>query len=178
MTALAPPIWELAGASPQAIALEDHWRRVNFGELEERTNAFAHGLEALGMKPGDHAALVAGNRLEFVEALLGAMRAGMPVTPVKTSWTAAEIECVLRDADSRAVVTDVDAAREAARAAGIATIDLERGVGGASFERWLTAATLVPANPRSAMSAAAASTILRRDSAPSSSLRDSFRTAL
>ena len=24
MTALAPPIWELAGASPQAIALEDH----------------------------------------------------------------------------------------------------------------------------------------------------------
>src|SRR5262245_58236262 len=37
---------------------------------------------------------------------------------------------------------------------------------------------LVPANPRSAMSAAAASTILRRDSTPSSSLRESFRAAL
>src|SRR5215475_6398134 len=44
-------------------------------------------------------------------------------------------------------------------------------------DRWLTAAMLVPANPRSAMSAAAASTILRRDSTPSSSLRDSFRAA-
>ena len=137
MIALAPPIWELAGASPQAIALEDHRCRVSFGDLEERTNAFGHGLEALGMQPGDHVALVAGNRVEFAEALLGATRAGMLVTPVKTSWTAAEIEYVLRDAGSRAVVTDVDAAREAATAAGIATIDLERGVGGASFERWL-----------------------------------------
>ena len=65
MTALAPAIWALAGTSPQAIALEDHQRRVSFGELEERTNAFAHGLEALGAKPGDHVALVAGNCVEF-----------------------------------------------------------------------------------------------------------------
>jgi non-ribosomal peptide synthetase component E (peptide arylation enzyme) len=55
MTALAPPIWELAGASPQAIALEDHRRRLSFGEIEERTNAFGHGLEALGVTPGDQA---------------------------------------------------------------------------------------------------------------------------
>jgi hypothetical protein len=43
MTALAPPIWELAGMSPRAIALQDHRRRISFGELEERTNAFGHG---------------------------------------------------------------------------------------------------------------------------------------
>ena len=137
MTAHAAPIWELAGVSPRAIALEDDRRRVTFGELEERTNAIGNGLEALGVRPGDHVALVAGNRVEFVESLIGAMRAGMAVTPVKTSWTAAEIEYLLRDAGSRAVVTDVDAARAAAAAAGIAVIDLERGVGGASFERWL-----------------------------------------
>src|SRR5690349_9287107 len=46
-----------------------------------------------------------------------------------------------------------------------------------SPDRWLTAAMLVPAKPRSAMSAAAASTIFRRDSTPSSSRRDSFRAA-
>ena len=139
MTELAPPIWQLAGVSPQTIALEDHRRRVSFGELEERTNAFGHGLEALGVAPGSHVALVASNRVEFVEALLGATRAGMVVTPVKTSWTAAEIEYVLRDAGSRALVTDVDTARAAAAAAGIATIDLERGVRGEGFERWLEA---------------------------------------
>ncbi len=109
VTERAPPIWQLAGVSPQTIALEDHRRRVSFGELEERTNAFGHGLEALGVAPGSHVALVASNRVEFVEALLGATRAGMVVTPVKTSWTAAEIEYVLRDAGTRALVTDVDA---------------------------------------------------------------------
>jgi acyl-CoA synthetase (AMP-forming)/AMP-acid ligase II len=137
MTAPAPPIWELAGTSPQAPALVDHRRRVSFGELEERTNAFGHGLETLGVQPGNHVALVATNRVEFVEALLGSTRAGMLVTPVKTSWTAAEIEYVLRDAGSRAVVTDVDAARTAAMAIGIPTIDLDRGMSGTSFEDWL-----------------------------------------
>jgi len=133
----APPIWQLAGAAPRAIALEDDRRRVTFGELEERTNAVGHGLEALGLVPGDHVALAVTNRVEFVEALVGAMRAGMVVTPVKTSWTAAETEYLLRDAGTRAVVTDVDAARAAAAATGIAAIDLERGVAGAAFERWL-----------------------------------------
>ncbi|MGH7788502.1 MAG: AMP-binding protein [Candidatus Binatia bacterium] len=137
MNAPAPPIWKLAGVSPAAIALEDHRRQVRFGELEERTNAIGHGLGALGVQPGDHVALVASNRAEFIEALLGATRAGMLVTPVKTSWTAAEIEYLLRDAGSRAVVTDVDTARAAAAAAGIPAIDLERGVDGAGFERWL-----------------------------------------
>jgi long-chain acyl-CoA synthetase len=144
MTALAPPIWQLAGASSQSIALEDHRRQVSFVELEERTNAFGHGLEGLGLKPGDHVALVAGNRVEFIEALLGATRAGMLVTPVKTSWTAGEIEYVLRDVGSRAVVTDVDAAREAAASTGIATIDLERGAGGSGFEGWLAAQDASP----------------------------------
>jgi long-chain acyl-CoA synthetase len=144
MNELAPPIWQLAGTSPQAIALEDPQRRVSFGELEERTNAFGHGLGALGIAPGSHVALVASNRVEFVEALLGAMRAGMIVTPVKASWTPAEIESLLRDAGSRALVTDVDGARAAAAAAGIAAIDLERGVGGEGFERWLEAQSPKP----------------------------------
>lgn len=137
MSAVAPPIWEIAGTSPRAIALEDHQRRVDFAELEQQTNAFGHGLEALGLGPGDHVALVASNRVEFIVALLGATRAGMVVTPVKTSWSAAEIEYVLRDAGSRAVVTDVDAARAAAAAVGSATVDLDRGTDGTGFERWL-----------------------------------------
>jgi len=138
-TETAPPIWQLAGVSPAASALEDHRRRVTFGEFEERTSALAHGLEALGVRPGDHVALVATNRVEFVEALIGGMRGGMVVTPIKTSWTPDEIGYVLRDAGSCAVVTDVEPARAAAASAGIPVIDLERGVGGSGYERWLAA---------------------------------------
>lgn len=138
-TETAPPIWHIADVTRDAIALEDHRRAVTFAELERRSNAFGHGYAALGLAPGDHVALVTSNRAEFVEALIGAMRAGMIVTPVKTSWTPPEIEYLLRDAGSRAVVTDVEAARVAATSLGIAVVDLERGVAGTPFARWLDA---------------------------------------
>lgn len=143
-TETAPPIWEIAGVGPDAIALEDHRTTVTYGALEERTNAFGRGLEALGLEPGDHVALAVTNRVEFVEALIGAMRAGMIVTPVKTSWTPDEMEYLLRDAGSRVVVTDVEPARAAAASVGIPVVDLERGVAGAAFDAWLGAQDASP----------------------------------
>jgi len=143
-TATAPPIWQLTGTSPDAIALEDHERRITFAALEEHSNALGHGLAALGLAPGDHVALIASNRLEFIEALIGAMRAGMLVTPVKTSWTAADIAYVLRDAGTRAVITDVAAAREAAAAVGVPAIDLDSGVSGEGYTRWLASQDASP----------------------------------
>ncbi|MBM4246050.1 MAG: AMP-binding protein [Deltaproteobacteria bacterium] len=140
----APPIWEISGTAPGAIALEDHRRRVSFAELEERSNAFGHGLESLGLVPGDHVALAVGNHAKFFEALLGAMRAGMVVTPLKTSWTAPEIDYLLCDAGSRAVICEGDAARTAAQARGIAVVDLEHGVRGTGFETWLGAQPSAP----------------------------------
>jgi acyl-CoA synthetase (AMP-forming)/AMP-acid ligase II len=136
-TETAPPIWQIAGVAPDAIALEDHGTTVTYGELEACTNAIGHGLEALGLVPDDHVALAVTNRVEFVEALIGAMRAGMIVTPVKTSWTPDELEYLLRDAGSRVVVTDVEPARVAAASVGIPVVDLERGVDGTSFAAWL-----------------------------------------
>ncbi|MBY0276911.1 AMP-binding protein [Candidatus Binatia bacterium] len=143
-TETAPPIWEIAGVSPDAIALEDHRAQVTWGELERRSNALGRGLESLGLVPGDHVALVVSNRVEFVEALLGGMRAGMVITPVKTSWTPDEIAYLLRDAGSRVVVTDVEPARAAAASVGVPVVDLEQGVGGTPFATWLAAQDPAP----------------------------------
>lgn len=143
-TETAPPLWEIADVTPDAIALEDHRTSVTYGELERRTNAFGRALETLGLSAGDHVALAVTNRVEFVEALIGAMRAGMIVTPVKTSWTPEEMEYLLRDAGSRVVVTDVEPARVAAASVGIPVVDLERGVGGTSFDAWLDAQSAAP----------------------------------
>src|SRR5207237_564310 len=60
-------------------------------------------------------------------------RAGMVVTPLKTSWTPAEIDAVLEDAGTALVVTDGDAARRAASDRGIPVVDL------GDFEPWLEA---------------------------------------
>jgi acyl-CoA synthetase (AMP-forming)/AMP-acid ligase II len=131
---LAPPLWELSGREPGDLALSDDRRDLSWHELDERTNAIGHGVETLGLSPGDHLVLVAGNRAEFVEVLLGGQRAGMVVTPLKTGWTPAEIDVVLDDAGTRLVVTDRDAAREAAAARQLPVLDLDEG-----FEEWLAA---------------------------------------
>ena len=92
-----------------------------------------HGAEALGLVPGDHVAVVAGNRTEFVEVVIGVQRAGMVVTPLKTSWTPAEVGAVLDDAHTKLVVTDVDAARRAAGDRDIPVLDVD------DFDTWLGA---------------------------------------
>src|SRR5438270_1003708 len=127
----APPLWQLTGRAPTDVAIEDATRRLTWAELEERTNAVGHGVEAMGLDPGDHVAVVVGNRAEFIEVVLGVQRAGMVVTPLKTSWTPAEIGVVLDDAGSKLVVTDTEAGRRAGDERGIAVIDIKR------FEQWL-----------------------------------------
>ena len=128
----APTLWSRLERDPADPAVADSRRADDWAELETRTAAIGHGVEALGLGPGDHVALVAGNRVEFYEVLIGVQRAGMTVSPLKAGWTAAEIGYVLADAGTRLVVTDADAARGAAVAAGLAVLDLEAG-----FEDWL-----------------------------------------
>jgi long-chain acyl-CoA synthetase len=128
----APALWELSGRTPEQIAIVDDRRSVTWGELEDRSNAVANGLLALGARPGSHVTLVAGNRAEFFECLLGAWRAGMAYTPAKTGLTVPEIDFLLTDAGSAVVVADRPAAREAAAARGVPLLDLDDG-----FEAWL-----------------------------------------
>ena len=79
------------------------------------------------------------NSVNFVVAVLGAQRAGMIVTPVKTGWTAAEVEYLLTDARSRVVVTDVGSARDAAASVGLPVIDLANG-----YDAWLGGQSRTP----------------------------------
>jgi long-chain acyl-CoA synthetase len=61
-----------ATATPGAVALRSKrhglWKTVTYGELRARVAAFAGGLRALGVAPGDPVALVAENSPEWVVA--------------------------------------------------------------------------------------------------------------
>ncbi len=129
----------LSGRARDDVAVEDGRRALSWGELDERTLAVAHGLEELGAVPGTHVAIVAGNRAEFVEAVIGAWRAGCAYTPLKTSWTAGEIGHVLADADTRVVITDRPAARAAAADRSRPVVDLDD-----RYEAWLGARSTAP----------------------------------
>ncbi|MCB0996994.1 MAG: AMP-binding protein [Acidimicrobiales bacterium] len=123
---------ELANRHPDELALADDHQQVTWAELDALTHRIGNGYEAVGLVPGDHVAVVATNRVEFVISMLAALRAGMTMTPVKTNWTATEIAYVLQDASSRVVVTDVDPARRAATELGLPIVDLAAG-----FDEWV-----------------------------------------
>jgi long-chain acyl-CoA synthetase len=126
-------LYELSNVAADDIAVDDGQRKVSWRELDTRTTSFGHGIESLGGTPDHHVAICVSNRAEFVDALLGAWRAGCAYTPLKTGWTADEVGAVLDDADTRVVITDRAGARDAARARGIAVVDLDDG----NFEQWL-----------------------------------------
>jgi long-chain acyl-CoA synthetase len=123
---------ELSNVRADDIAVDDGERLVSWSELDVRSTSFGNGLEALGATAGSHVAICVSNRAEFVEAVLGAWRAGCAYTPLKTGWTADEVGAVLDDASTRVLVTDRAGAREAARTRGIPVVDLDDG-----FEVWL-----------------------------------------
>jgi long-chain acyl-CoA synthetase len=135
---VAPTLMEITGRRPLEPALGDQRRTLTWRELEARTNALGHRIEHdLGVTPGSNVAVIATNRYEFIEALIGAMRAGMVVVPVKASWTAEEIGYLLEDADARLVITDLDSGRQAATLRATPVLDLGSAAAPHSFEGWL-----------------------------------------
>src|SRR5262245_336445 len=57
-------------------------RHISFRELDTACDACARGLRRSGLKPGDRIGILSTNRIEFVIALLGAMRAGVVPVPI------------------------------------------------------------------------------------------------
>ncbi len=130
---------ELVGREASDIAVIDDFRRQSWAELDRRTHALARGLEALGVGPRCHVAIVVSNRIEFLESYIATLRGGFTQTPVKCNWTPAEMGYLFQDANSQAVITDIDAAREAAQTAGLPVIDLDD-----DFAAWLGAQDPTP----------------------------------
>jgi long-chain acyl-CoA synthetase len=75
-----------------------------YAELDAAITKFASGLEKLGVKKGDHIALLLGNTPHFIISLYGALRLGVTVIPVNPIYTADEIGYILKNGDVKVVV--------------------------------------------------------------------------
>jgi acyl-CoA synthetase (AMP-forming)/AMP-acid ligase II len=132
MRPLQESLPELASVDPSRLAIDDGSSRRTWSELEDRTKAIGNGLVDLAGGAGHHIGLVAGNRVEFLEVALACLRAGLVYTPIKTGWTAGEIETVVSDAESTLLVGDTEDARKAAGLLGVPFLDLDD-----SFDNWV-----------------------------------------
>jgi len=93
----------LAAAPRDADALVTPTRRLRYGELHDSALRVARAMQVLGLKKGDHAAILMGNDEFWLTLFYGAALIGVVTVPVNTRFKAAELEFCLRQADCRAI---------------------------------------------------------------------------
>src|SRR5205085_12498715 len=81
-------------------ALDIRW---TYQDYQERTNAVAKGLLALGLDKGDHIAVWAANLPQWPLLQMAAAKAGLVLVTINPVLRAAEVEYILKQGDVRAL---------------------------------------------------------------------------
>lgn len=79
-------------------------RRLSWAALAAATGRVAGGLQALGIGPGDHLGVCAGNSVEWVLAWFAAAHLGATIVPLNTRWKDDELVWAIGHADCKLVV--------------------------------------------------------------------------
>lgn len=96
---------EIIGRDEPAIVMTTSGAVRTWGELDDRSNRLAQYWFSLGLRPGDHVALLMENVLEFAEVCWAAERSGLYYTPINSHLTAAEVAYILADCGAQSLVT-------------------------------------------------------------------------
>jgi long-chain acyl-CoA synthetase len=91
---------------PQKAAIVLGPQRVSYQELDERSNRIANALISLGMKKGDHVAILMSCTPEWVFAYFGVVKAGGITVILSSMLKAPELDALLRDSDSGFLMTE------------------------------------------------------------------------
>ncbi len=83
-------------------------RRRPHAEVADRVARIAGGLHRLGVKQGDSVCILMRNDIAFIEAAYGAMRLGAYGVPVNWHFKPEEIDYILRDSGTSALIGHAD----------------------------------------------------------------------
>ncbi|MFF3035045.1 acyl-CoA synthetase [Streptomyces rubiginosohelvolus] len=81
-------------------------RRLTYGELDAAANRIAHHLTDAGIRPGEHLGLHLYNGVEYLQTVLGALKARIVPVNVNYRYVEEELVYLYRDADLAALVFD------------------------------------------------------------------------
>ncbi len=98
---------ERSRLSPESTAVVDvaTGRRLTYKEMDHRAATCARAwLYALGLKRGDRLGILAGNRLEFLDAFFAAGKSGVILVPLGTRLTPPELASIVADCRLSALV--------------------------------------------------------------------------
>ncbi|MFD6797089.1 acyl-CoA synthetase [Streptomyces cyaneofuscatus] len=81
-------------------------RRLTYAELDAAANRIAHHLIGAGLRPGEHLGLHLYNGIEYLQTVLGALKARLVPVNVNYRYVEEELVYLYRDADLAALVFD------------------------------------------------------------------------
>ena len=98
---------EIAAVTPDkpAYVMADSGQVVTYEELEVNANQGAHLFRRLGLKRGDHIALMLENHPRFLQLCWAAQRAGLYYTPVSWRLQLEEIAYIVNDCEARVLIS-------------------------------------------------------------------------
>jgi fatty-acyl-CoA synthase len=91
--------------SREALVVAHQKIRWTYSELKSRSDAFASGLLALGLEPGDRVGIWAPNCAEWTIAQFATAKAGLILVNINPAYRLSELEHVLRAVGCRALIT-------------------------------------------------------------------------
>ncbi|MGN6445254.1 acyl-CoA synthetase [Amnibacterium sp.] len=97
-----------ARSSSEHPAIVFQRREITYGELAERVDRLAAGLQGLGVAAGDRVAYLGSNHPSFVETLFAAGRLGAIMVPLNTRLAPAELGYMLGDSAPRVLVSGAE----------------------------------------------------------------------
>jgi long-chain acyl-CoA synthetase len=106
LTDLSALVARAAAERPHAVALVAGDRRLTWAELEDQVARVATGIGEAGVVAGQRVLVALGNRVEFVTAYLGTLRAQAVSVPVNPTSTAGELARMIADSGARLAVGD------------------------------------------------------------------------
>lgn len=125
---------------PDHTAFVQDDRSVTYGEFDALTDRVAAGLQRDGLQSRDVIAICATTSIEYAVVFLGALKAGVAVTPLAPSSTPESLVGMLTDSGAKLFFLDAGVAKELAGVAGSITatrIALDGSDAGAAFAGWL-----------------------------------------
>jgi fatty-acyl-CoA synthase len=89
---------------PDRIGARDLSRAMSFQEWNQRSCRLANALLGIGLAKGDRVAILAYNRVEWLEIYAATAKAGLVAVPINFRLVGSEIRYIVNDAEARALI--------------------------------------------------------------------------
>ncbi|HEY7457888.1 MAG TPA: benzoate-CoA ligase family protein [Xanthobacteraceae bacterium] len=96
------------------VAFSDGKRSLTYGQLQDASVRFAHGLEALGLRQESRIALLMLDTVDYPVAFWGSIRAGVVCVPLNTLLTTEQYHYILDDSRAEAIFVSTPLAKSIA----------------------------------------------------------------